>query len=187
MSLLAPGRNIVLIGLMGTGKSSVGRVVAERLRRRFVDTDAVVEAEAGRSIRDIFERDGERAFREREAAAIRRVAALRGQVIAVGGGAVVDPENVTHLRGTGDLVLLDGSPEVLAERLAGSGDRPLLDGAEESLVERLDRLRAQRDTAYTSAASAVIDTEGRDLAEVVEDVLAWARHSPGVLTPDELR
>lgn len=186
MSLLAPGRNIVLIGLMGTGKTTVGRGVAARLGRRFVDTDAEVEREAGRSVADIFSTEGERGFRRREAEVVRRVAALRGQVIAVGGGAVVDPENVTQLHGTGDLVLLEASSSTLAARLAGGTGRPLLDGAGELLGDRLEALRSERDSAYAGAASVVVGTDGRSAEEVIEDVLAWARQSPGVLTPDEL-
>src|SRR5690606_37550659 len=129
MSLLTPGRNIVLIGLMGVGKSTVGRLVAQRLHRPFVDTDVEIARAAGRSIAELFAEEGERGFRAREAERIRHVAALRGQVIAVGGGAVLDPSNVTHLRATGDLVLLDADPAELARRVASlpdAGCRPLL-------------------------------------------------------------
>jgi len=106
MSVLAPGRNIVLLGLMGAGKTAVGRLVAQRLARPLTDTDAMVEAQARMPIAEIFASEGERGFRRRESEVVRQASALRGQVIAVGGGAVLDPANVTHLRATGDLVWL---------------------------------------------------------------------------------
>lgn len=184
MSVLQPGRNVVLIGLMGAGKTTVGRLLADRLRRPFVDTDDVVEREAGSSVTDIFAAEGEHGFRTREAAAIRRVAALRGQVVAVGGGAVIDPENVTQLRGTGDLVLLDADPDTLAARVDDTATRPLLAAADD-LAGRLAELRATRDAAYRAAAAESVDTTGRSPAEVADLVLAWARTRPGLLAREE--
>jgi len=193
-SILTPGRNLVLIGMMGAGKTVVGRLVAAHLGRPFVDTDALVEAEAHKPIPEIFASEGERGFRAREAAVIRRVSALRGQVVAVGGGAVVDPANVTSLRATGDLILLDAPPEVLARRVAGGvaagstgagGDhRPLLAGATD-LAARLAEVRDRRDGAYRRAATSTISTTGRSPAEVAAAVLAWARAQPGLLTSEE--
>ena len=183
-SALLPGRNIVLVGLMGAGKTTVGRLLAERLARPFVDTDALVEAEAGRPVSEIFATEGERGFRQREAAAVRRVAALRGQVLAVGGGAVLDPANVTHLRGTGDLVLLDAPAGTLAERVGDAAGRPLLTGAE-PVADRLAELRSERDAAYRAAAEHAVDTAGRTPEQITEDVLAWARTRPGLLTRPE--
>lgn len=183
MSLLAPGRNIVLIGLMGAGKSTVGRRVAGRLQRPFIDTDAMVAKAAGTSVAEVFETHGEREFRRLEAAAVRRVAALRGQVIAVGGGAVLDPANSTQLRATGDLVLLDGEPEALAARIRDTASRPLLQG--ESPARRLAELRRERGAVYAAAATTTIDTTGHSLAEVADAVVEWARTQPGLLSRDE--
>ncbi|MPZ87280.1 MAG: AAA family ATPase [Nitriliruptorales bacterium] len=192
MSLLAPGRNLVLVGLMGSGKSTVGAIIADRLQRQFVDTDADVEAEMGVSIAELFATVGERRFRMLEAERIRHVAALRGKVIAVGGGAVVDPRNVTHLRGTGDMVLLDADPEELARRIADerssspeAPERPLLAGAEDP-TKVLAGLRARRDAAYLAAASHVVDTTDRTPEDVAQAVLDWAAHVPGLLSEDEL-
>lgn len=185
MSLLAPGRNIVLVGLMGAGKTTVGRLVAAQLGRRFLDTDDEIEADAGRAISEIFAAEGERGFRRHEAAAVRRVSALRGQVIAVGGGAVLDPSNVTALRATGDLVLLDAEPAELAARVRDPGSRPLLAEAED-LTARLAELRAVRDPAYASV-SHVIDTSRLSPDEVAAEVVAWARTRPGLLDREELR
>lgn len=190
MSLLAPGRNVVLIGLMGAGKTTVGRLVAARLGRPFVDTDEAVEARARRSVAELFAAEGERGFRAREAEEVRRVAATRGQVVAVGGGAVLDPANVTHLRATGDLLLLDAAPEVLAARIAGGEgpERPLLrdpETPEAPPPHRLAELRALRDAAYRAATPHVLDTTDLDPEAVADAVLAWARHVPGLLSRDE--
>jgi shikimate kinase len=187
MSLLAPGRNIVLVGLMGVGKSTVGRILAQRLQRPFVDTDEEVEAAVGASIADVFARLGQRRFRALEAERVRHVAALRGQVLAVGGGALLDPGNVTQLRGTGDLVLLDADPAELAERIVAEDSgmsRPLLAGAPDPEAA-LAALRAEREQVYEAAASHAIDTTGRTPEEVADEVLAWASVVPGLLTREE--
>lgn len=192
MSLLAPGRNLVLIGLMGAGKSTVGELLAEILHRPFVDTDARVEAAAGRTIAELFATAGERRFRQLEAEQIRRVAALRGQVVAVGGGALLDPANATHLRSTGDLVLLDADPGELAARVESqdtvlsSSTRPLLTDAPDTAT-RLAELRALRDAAYVGSASHVVDTTGLDAPAVAAAVLAWAIDVPGLLSVEEIR
>lgn len=183
MSLLAPGRNIVLIGLMGAGKTTVGRQLAARLGRPFVDTDEIIEKEAGASIADIFAGPGERAFRDLEAAAIRRVATLRGQVVSVGGGAVVDPANVTQLRSTGDIVWLAADADELAARVGVGKDRPLLHGTD--IAQRLAQLREERSPAYTAAAAHLVDTTDISVDEVVDAVLGWARRQPGLLSRDE--
>ena len=184
MSVLSPGRNLVLIGLMGAGKTTVGALVAELLDRPFVDTDAVIERETGQSASEIFAAAGERGFRRIESAAIRRVAAIRGQIIAVGGGAVLDPANVTQLRSTGDLVLLDADPATLAQRVGDGAGRPLLAGA--PAVDHLTTLRHQRAAAYGQAAGHTIDTTGMEPAEVAQLVLAWAGRQAGLLSRDEL-
>ncbi|MGH8933000.1 MAG: shikimate kinase [Egibacteraceae bacterium] len=182
--ILAPGRNLVLIGMMGSGKTVVGQLVAAQLQRPHVDTDALIEAEARMTIVQLFETEGERAFRAREAEAIRWVSALRGQVLSVGGGAVVHPANVTALRATGDLVLLHAEVAELARRLAACENRPLIKDHGD-LVARLEQLRPQREGAYRRAAAHTIDTTGRTPKEVAGAVLAWARTQPGLLTRDE--
>lgn len=185
MSVLTPGRNLVLIGMMGAGKTTVGRTLAEWLDRPFVDTDALVEDESGLSVSEFFEQHGERAFRAAEAAVIRRVSATRGQVIAVGGGAVADPANTTSLRSTGDLIWLDADPSTLADRVGEAArDRPLVANSDD-LAGRLAEIRSDRDAAYAAAASKTIDTAGIDPADIAEAVLDWALHQPGLLARDE--
>lgn len=116
--------NLVLTGFMGSGKTTVGRLVAQRLGWDFVDTDALIEARAGRTIPAIFAESGEARFRALEAAAVRDVAGGDRQVIATGGGAVLDPQNLLALRMSGAVVHLKASPELLWRRTSGS-DRPL--------------------------------------------------------------
>ncbi|MEX2618626.1 MAG: shikimate kinase [Egibacteraceae bacterium] len=187
MSVIAPGRNLVLIGLMGAGKTTVGRLLAERLGRPFADTDAIVVEEADQAIPEIFAQQGERAFRELEAEAVRRVSALRGQVIAVGGGAVSTPGNATQLRMSGDLVLLDADPAVLAERVGrGAADRPMVAGAED-VTARLAELRRRRDRDYAGAAAFTVATDTMDPDAIVEMILEWARGQAGLLSWDETR
>jgi shikimate kinase len=189
MSLLAPGRNIVLVGLMGVGKTTVGRILADRLQRPFVDTDAEVEAAVGTTISEVFLRLGQRRFRALESERVRHAAALRGQVVAVGGGALLDPGNVTQLRGTGDLILLDADPAELADRIVaqdGGVSRPLLTGAHDPEAA-LAALRAEREEVYEAAASHAIDTTGRTPEEVADEVMTWARMVPGLLTREEAR
>lgn len=187
MSVLAPGRNLVLVGLMGAGKSTVGRILAERLGRPFADTDALVAERLGMALADAIRASGERSFRRTEAEAVREVAAIRGQVVAVGGGAVVDPANVTHLRATGDVVWLEASAWELADRLAGDGGaRPLLDGATgTALAGRLEELADQREDAYRAAATHRVATDGLSAEQVADSVLDWALAQPGLLSREE--
>lgn len=185
MNVITPGRNLVLIGLMGAGKTTVGQLLAERLARPFVDTDAIVEQQAGLAVSEIFSQRGERAFRALESEAVRHVSALRGQVIAVGGGAVSTPGNSTQLRMSGDLVLLDADPAVLADRVAEDPlARPLVAEAED-VTARLAELRRRRDGDYAAAASLTVPTDARTPDEIADEILSWAAHRPGLLTLDE--
>ncbi|MHB0975684.1 MAG: shikimate kinase [Candidatus Aquicultorales bacterium] len=160
-------QNIVLIGFMGSGKSTVGRRLARRLGYGFVDTDQAVEAKAGKRIVDIFEEDGEAVFRAFERQAIEKAASGEGRVIACGGGAVMDPSNVEVLRRNGVLVYLKASEEALLERLRrGFERRPLLrmEDAEGRVKELLD----QRAETYESVAGVIVDTEKMSPSKVVE-------------------
>lgn len=181
---ITPGRNLVLIGMMGTGKSAVGRRVAERLQRPFVDTDRRIERETRRSIPELFEEVGERGFRAHEAEVIRHLSSVRGQVISLGGGAVTDPANVTNLRMSGDLVWLDASPEVIALRVGDGRDRPLLAGVRD-IKAHVRRLAEERHEAYRQAAHRRVDTTDRRVSEVVDEVLRFARNQPGLLSREE--
>ncbi len=163
--------NIVLVGLMGSGKTAVGRLLAERLGRPLVDTDALVEEAAGCTIAEIFAAEGEEGFRRREAEAVARAAAGDNQVIATGGGAVLRPGNREALRSSGLVIWLDAEPESLYQRARAQGlaHRPLLSGA-----DPLGRLRALADArrpAYEAAAHVRIRTDRRTLHDVVEEIM----------------
>lgn len=164
--------NLVLIGFSGTGKSSVGRILAARLGWPAVDTDQLIVQRFGRSIAEVFRDEGEAVFRavEREVVA----ACCRGsrQVVSLGGGAPVDPTNRAAIRRGNVVVRLAASPETILARLRGSPgaeERPLLAGADP--LGKIRTLLAERETAY-AIADLTIDTEERSPAEVAELILA---------------
>lgn len=183
MSVIYPGRNLVLIGMMGAGKSAVAAELAGRLGREMVDTDQLVESELGLSVPEVFAQRGERAFREAEGLMCRHVGTIHGTVVAVGGGAVLEPANVTALRATGELVWLDATPKAIVERVGAGEGRPLL--ASDDVVARVRELGDQRREAYRRAASVRVDTTGRDVADIADEILAWARRRSGVLAREE--
>ncbi len=161
--------HLVLIGLMGAGKTTVGRRCAKRLGRELVDTDEVVVAQAGMPIDRIFRDGGEERFRELERAAIADVVASPAPlVIASGGGAVLDAENRRLLRSAGVVVWLRAPADVLAGRVGDGRERPLLNGDARTTLTRLEKLR---EPAYEAAAHRIVDTEGKDLDEVTDAVL----------------
>jgi len=170
-------RHLVLIGMMGAGKSSVGRRLALRLGRHFVDTDRLVEQRAGKTVGEIFAVDGEAAFRAVEAQAVRD--ALDSDVwavIAFGGGAVLDPANRDLAREAALVVWLQAPVRELARRVSASlrrstGARPLLtSGRPPEAV--LDRMARDREESYRIAAHLVVDTAGRSPSQVATAVLA---------------
>ncbi len=147
--------NVVLVGFMGTGKSSLGRRLAARLQRPFLDLDDEVVARAGKPIPRIFAEDGEPAFRALESAAVSAAAARRGQVLATGGGVLLAPQNRRALLARGRLICLRASPATIARRLAGDTGRPLLGADEAAIAARL----AERAPAYDLVLEQ-LDTDG---------------------------
>lgn len=162
--------NLVLIGYMGTGKSTIGRRCAHALGYTFRDTDRIVEIDAGMSVADVFATRGEEGFRRLEAMAIRRVASFRRTVVATGGGAVLRPSNVRELQRRGVIVLLDVAPSEIVARVSRSSKRPLLEGAEDRTTRVMEMLDARKD-AYESAADVVVSTTGLSVAEASDLVL----------------
>jgi shikimate kinase len=165
--------DILLVGFMGTGKSVVGKRLAARLGRRFVDLDAEIAAAAGQSIPEIFAAEGEGGFRDRETAALRALAEeatdqRAARVIATGGGVLGREENVALLRRLGTLVCLTARPAVILERTRPWRDRPLLAGAPDPATV-VERLLAERAPRYALANHA-IDTSDRSVEEVVEEI-----------------
>jgi len=171
-------RGIVLVGFMGSGKSSVGRELARRFDAPFVDVDEWIESSAGCRIRDLFAREGEQAFREREKAALREVLSVKGGVIATGGGAFADEENRVLLRSYAPVVYLDTAVETLLERLAGDLDRPLLRGGDGDREEVVRELLSRRIPGYRTA-DVTVRTDGRTVEEVAGQVADWIDRTEG--------
>jgi shikimate kinase len=169
-------RHLVLVGLMGAGKTTVGQRCAELLQRPFVDTDELVVAAAGVPFDDIWSAEGERGFRARERVAVADSAASPTPlVISCGGGAVLDAENRRALRAHGVVVWLLASSTELAARLVHDESRPLLAGGDKTAT--LERLSALREPAYEAAAHVQVSTDGRTpddvAATVLEELRAW--------------
>jgi shikimate kinase len=159
-----------LVGMMGSGKSVVGRRVATRLGVPFVDTDDVVVARAGTSIARLWEEEGEAVFRDAEAAAVADLAARPDPcVVATGGGVVLSDTSVQLMTSSGLVVWLVAAPEILAGRVSGDGSRPLL-ASEQDPVVPLRILLAEREDRYRTAAARVVDTADRDVAGVAAEV-----------------
>lgn len=164
-------RHLVLVGPMGAGKTTVGERCARRLGRPFVDTDDVVVALGGASIPELFAARGEAGFRALERQAVGDVSASpEPLVIACGGGAVLDADNRRRLRANGVVVWLHAPAPVLAARVGGGDGRPLLAGRDPQDV--LARIVEARVDAYSAAAHAEVDTDGRSVDEVADAVLA---------------
>ena len=165
-------RHLALVGLMGSGKSTIGRRLADELGRPFVDADDVVVERAGRPIAAIFAADGEAEFRRIEAAVL---ADLLGgdepHVIATGGGAVLDAATCAVLAERAEVVWLRGSPRTLALRLGDDATRPLLGDDPEAALERLEGQRRER---YEAVADVVVDVDDLDAAATVDRIVAAA-------------
>jgi len=166
--------NISLFGFMGVGKSSVGKIIADRLGLSFVDLDEEIVVRAGKSISDIFDECGEDAFREIEKNATIKVSAGNGQVIACGGGTVLDEENVNRLKANSILIMLTAEPATILDRVVYDGDvRPLMNV--EDKLERISSLLLARQPKYIRAADLIVDTTGRSPEQVAEDILEYLK------------
>lgn len=163
-------RGVSLIGLPGTGKSTVGRHLARQLNRPFVDTDHLIEQSIGCSISVYFEHQGEAAFREIEAQVIDEVTARNdGAVIATGGGVVLRPDNREHLHSRSTVVYLRASAEELARRMRHDQRRPLLQGGD--VLTRMRELLAQREPLYRQTAHFVIEAQRPSVHSMTNMVL----------------
>jgi shikimate kinase len=160
--------NLALIGLMGTGKSSVGRAAAELLRFAFIDTDELIENETGKKISEIFAQQGEAAFRKYERDVVNALSARRQTVIATGGGLATDLSNLTSLKSHALVVCLWASPETIWQRVREQTHRPLLQTADPQA--KIKELLEQRGPAYRQA-DVLLHTGFRSTKEVVQQVL----------------
>ncbi|MCC7327004.1 MAG: shikimate kinase [Burkholderiales bacterium] len=157
--------NLFLVGLPGAGKSTLGRQLARRLRKRFVDADAELEQRLGVSIPTIFEIEGEAGFRDREEVTITNLTGLADIVLSTGGGVVLRPANRKRLRENGTVVYLHAEPATLWSRIRHSRNRPLLQT--EDPLARLAELYMQRDALYRETADHVIESERSEVLRVM--------------------
>jgi shikimate kinase len=159
--------HLVLVGMMGSGKTTVGRLVARRLGRRFVDVDDEVAGAAGAPVPELIARDGVEAFRALESACLARcLAEAQDSVVAVGGGAVLDPANRAAMGAGATVVWLRARPATLAARVGDGAGRPLLAGGD--VLGRLTALADERAALYEETAGAFVDTDGVSPEEVAD-------------------
>jgi shikimate kinase len=161
-------RNLALIGFMGTGKSSVGRLAAEMLQFDFVDTDELIEAQTGKTIAEIFAQQGETTFRQIEHQTVIQLGQRKNTVIATGGGLVAHPANLASLKEHALVVCLWATPETIWDRVRAQTHRPLLQTPDP--LQKIRDLLAQRDSAYRQA-DVLIHTGLRPAKEVVQQVI----------------
>lgn len=161
--------NIVLIGYRGTGKSTVGRLLAARLGRELVSTDAEIVARAKRTIPEIVAQEGWEYFRDLESAVCRDLAGRDQLVIDTGGGAILRPQNVQILKKSGMLFWLTASVATIAKRIGGDNQRPSLTGTKSFIDEIQDVLR-EREPKYQAAADHVLQTDDQSSAQLVETI-----------------
>ncbi len=166
-------KNIVLIGFMGTGKSSCGKSLATRLGCAFVDLDKYIESKEKMSIPEIFASKGEAYFREKEREAVREVVQRKGVVIATGGGTIKDEENFALLKERGVIVCLTADVDTILARTARRGERPMLDGQEDRR-KGVEELLASRQRMY-ERADFTIDTSTLSPMQVTEEVFSFLR------------
>ena len=165
-------KNVVLIGFMGTGKTSTGRLLAGRLNRPFVDIDKKIEQESKMSISDIFSIYGEQYFRQIEKDVIARVSRHTNTIIATGGGAFLQRENRERLLRNGIIISLQATVDVILERTTRSADRPLLEVSDKA--ERIARLLGERAAIYEQA-DYIIDTSSFSPQYIAEKIIVFLR------------
>lgn len=166
-SLLFP-KNIVIVGFMGSGKTSVGTYLSTILSMEYVDVDHMIEKEQGTSISNIFEAKGEEYFRELETQKVKSLEVNRSTVISCGGGVVLNNDNVTSLKKNGKIILLTASPETIYNRLKEDSSRPLLKSkTKDQIVELLEK----RKILYENCADVVINTDNKSIEDICNEII----------------
>ncbi|MDO9176117.1 MAG: shikimate kinase [Actinomycetota bacterium] len=168
--MIRADQHLVLVGMMGVGKTTVARVVADRLGRRVFDSDAIIESRQGRTVREIFTDDGEEAFRALETEVLLEALASPEPVVVAGaGGVVLSAANREALKSSGARVVwLCADPATLVERVKSGGHRPLLDDDPAGTLQRMFR---DREALYREVADAIVLVDNRSIGDVVEAVL----------------
>lgn len=162
-------RNLFLVGMMGAGKTTVGRQLANRLGKVFYDTDREIETRTGVRVAVIFDVEGEGGFRRREAEVVDQITALDNIVLATGGGVALDPRNRENLQARGFVIYLHAEPKALWQRTRNDKSRPLLQGGDP--LQRLETLYKVRDPLYRGIADLVIDTGRQSVNTLLAQVL----------------
>ena len=161
--------NVILIGFMGSGKTTVGLKLSYRLRRPVIDTDKEIEREEKRSITDIFATDGEAYFRDKETAYLRKLlSSVSNQIISVGGGLPLREENRTLLHELGQVFYLKASDMTIYERLKHDTTRPLLQGDDPQ--SKIRKLLSERDGYYQDAADVIVDVDNKDFEQILHEI-----------------
>ncbi|MDR4503865.1 MAG: shikimate kinase [Candidatus Scalindua sp.] len=167
--------NIVLIGFRGTGKSTIGKLLASHLKMDFIDTDEYITNSTGKTIKEIFLERGEEGFRTIEAAAVAIVSRMDNQIIAAGGGVILNNKNVVNLKSNGTLILLNATPEVIHNRLSldkkTADQRPSLTGKE--AFEEIRHLIQKRAPLYDNAADHAINTSHKSKEDIVLEIVMF--------------
>lgn len=163
-----PSLNIILVGFMGTGKTTIGRALADQLKRDFVDMDIELEARAGKPIPRVFAEDGEPVFRRMERDLVVELSRRSKLVIAAGGGIVLNPDNIRDFSATGHVICLKATSDEIIHRVSGSSHRPLLEQGNKA--ERIRNLLQRRQPLY-DAIPCQVDTTGKTVSEIVAEVL----------------
>ena len=163
------GKNIILTGFMGTGKTVVGRILAKKMKKEFIDTDKIIEEREQNRIVWIFQVKGEKYFRKKEEEVIEEVSQKKDCVIATGGGAIVNEKNYRNLKKNGIIICLTAKPEIILERTSPIEDRPLLLNSED-VISTIKELMKRREPYY-SKADYTIDTSDLTPEEVAEKII----------------
>ena len=164
-----PNSNIFLVGLMGSGKTTIGRALAKKLNLRFIDADHEIEARTGATIPLIFEIEGEASFRQREADVIADLTAQQGVVLATGGGAVLNEQSRRHLHERGIVIYLRASVNSILQRTSHDRNRPLLQTADPKA--KIEELSRQRAPLYEEVAHITIETGRPNVQSVLQNIL----------------
>jgi shikimate kinase len=166
--IVNPNNNIYLVGMPGAGKTTIGRQLARRMHRSFVDADHEIEVRTGVRIPLIFDIEGEQGFRDRESKVLAELGSRSDQVVATGGGAILRPENRAALKQGGVVVYLHATPHLLFERTRLDHNRPLLQVADP--MKKIEELFAQRDPLYREVADIIVNSLGGSISHLVKQI-----------------
>lgn len=162
-------KNIILIGPMGAGKTTIGRQLAKRLSRKFYDCDHEIEKHTGADIPLIFELEGEEGFRKRESQVLQELVSMKNIVLSTGGGAVLDPGNRKLLLDSGIIIYLKSTAEKLFKRIADDKRRPLLQTDDK--FKKIKKILEEREPVYLSLANEVIETKDHSIKRITQNIL----------------